>query len=88
MTIKELNTLKKGDQVYINTGSGWRQIMTFKKVTTVISFGKHTLSDLINDKIDFDNGKQETQAICEYIDDNGKKRETYINPRKLHKYTF
>ena len=88
MTIKELNTLKKGDQVYINTGAGWRRVMTFKKVTTVTTFGKHTLSDLINDKIDFNNGKQETQAICEYTDEHGKTRETFINPRKLHKYTF
>ena len=88
MTIKELNTLKKGDQVYINTGAGWRQIMTFKKTATVTTYGKMNVSDLMKNKIDFSNGKQELNAVCEYIDDNGKKSETYINPRKLHKYTF
>ena len=85
MTVKEFNTLKKGDRVYYSIGNGVTQYAIFQKPTKETSFGKMTLSDLMNNKIDFSHGKEQMVAWVKYRNDYGRECNDYVSIRKLHK---
>lgn len=85
MTLDEMRSLKKGDAVYINLGNGWRQHMTFVKTATITHLGTFTLSDILQFHMDTNSGKETLEAVCEYVDDRGIRRENYFKARRLHK---
>lgn len=85
MTLAECRELKKGDQVYVKVSRNTYQYMTFLKMQKVTKFGKMTFSDLMNGKFDLSKGKDVWEAECEFIDDRGRTKSTYVGPRALHK---
>ena len=84
MKLAELKQLENGCPVVINEGHGWWREATFIKAVQVTSFGKITLDDLLEGRIDL-NGKKKTEAVVRIIDDDGRKRTEYVNPRNVER---
>lgn len=84
MTLAEAKTLKEGDEVYINLGNGWAQYMEFVRLVECTNYGRFTLDDLIEKRVDFSKGKKEPKAFCRFYDDEGQTLTGYYRPRALH----
>ena len=82
MKIAELKQMKNGCKVLISEGKGWYREATFIKIVNVTTFGRITFDDLMAGNIDM-NGRKKTEAVVRVIDDNGKERTMYINPRTI-----
>ena len=80
MTLAECRGLKKGDKVKWSLGNGWYQSGEFVKLVQVTTFGKMTLSQVMDKNFTLENGKQKTEAM---VMSEGKTH--YISTRRLKK---
>ena len=85
MKLEECRQMKSGSAVKWNVGDGWVQHGTYKKLVKVTTFGRMTRGDLYKDRFSLENGKESLKAMVEYVDDYGRTRTEYLNPRKLRR---
>lgn len=86
MTIDECRKMPKGTKVRFSLGGGWYQVAVYKGMEQVTEYGKCTLADLMNRKINlFSNGRTVWHAVVDYVNDHGKIDEITIRPSRLKK---
>lgn len=83
MTLAECKAMKKGTKVRISEGRGWFREGKFLRMTEVTSFGTFTLEDLMRKDFDLGKGKKRQDALIEIIDDNGRRVQINVNPKRI-----